>query len=507
MSYSTSQDQSTMSSEMAQSEPKMQSQASAIPDLVKIGAIPTNTAIEVDTDILDPVVRSDTFCRFQFQNKGILHSHSKISIRLQETSDIGEAFFPLGVGVHSLIERCRLMIGTQTISEIDDYNHYMGYKSLFMSGEHQKEREQVTSGRAINHGLYYGDGDAANNVGTSDTSASFLGLDVGLEPVRSVSGAAANVGDIELRPYQMTNLYVAGPEYQIALADLFPFLYTNQIPLYMLKEPVTVELTFSSAAAGRVVQAGGTGGVSFPIDTASLQLIADYQYFPQEIMEAYAQANSTMSFTYVDYRMAKRTVSSSGTAGNEESTGQTIMNIGGAGRIVSKVIAMLSKDSKPSYGIQGPYHSFGPGRLYTGTESARFNGSLVANIKYNNGFLYPVDLDNSARYFYQVTQAEGMVPFVTREEYSFQGDSLTPITLENTAQNSSEHGLANHFFYNSFHLNRGERVNSRGIEYYFDYDALPTFDGGSSSAYTLRTYVELLKTATITDGMVSTMLA
>ena len=92
MSYSTSQDQSTMSSEMAQSEPKMQSQASAIPDLVKIGAIPTNTAIEVDTDILDPVVRSDTFCRFQFQNKGILHSHSKISVRLAASNDQGEAF-------------------------------------------------------------------------------------------------------------------------------------------------------------------------------------------------------------------------------------------------------------------------------------------------------------------------------------------------------------------------------------------------------------------------------
>lgn len=506
MSYSTSQDQSTMSSEMAQSEPKMQSQASAIPDLVKIGAIPTNTAIEVDTDILDPVVRSDSFARFQFQNKGILHSHSKISIRLKETADIGEAFFPIGVGVHSLIERCRLMIGTQTISEIDDYNHYMGYKSLFMSGEHQKEREQVTSGRAVNHGLYYGDGDAANNNGTSDTSASFIGLDIGLEPVRNVSGAAVNAGNVQLRPYQLTSEQIAGPEYQIALADLFPFLYTNQIPLYMLKEPVTVELTFSNAATGRVVQNGGGQGLVYPIDTSSLQLIADYQYFPQEIMEAYASSNSTMSFTYVDYRMAKRTVLSSGTAGNEVSTGQTIMNIGGAGRIVSKVIAMLSKDAKPDFGIQGPYHSFGPRRLYTGAEAARFNGSLVANIKYNNGFLYPVDLDNSARYFYQVTQAEGMVPFVTREEYSFQGDSLTPITFESMGQNSPEIGLANHFFYNAYHLNRGERVNSRGIEYYFDYDSLTTF-AGSSESYTLRTYVELLKTATITDGMCSTMLA
>jgi len=40
-----------------------------IPDLVRIGTIPTNTAISIDTDILDPVVNTDEFCRFQFQNK------------------------------------------------------------------------------------------------------------------------------------------------------------------------------------------------------------------------------------------------------------------------------------------------------------------------------------------------------------------------------------------------------------------------------------------------------
>ena len=342
MSYSTSQDQNTMSSEMAAQEPKMMNQGGSIPDLVKIGAIPTNTAIEVDSDILDPVVRSDTFCRFQLQNKGILHSHSKISLRLANSAADGDAFFPLGVGVHSLIDRCRLLIGTQTISEIDDYNHYMGYKSMFMSGEHQKERESVTSGRCINHGVYYNDGNNASNGDTSDTSASFIGLDVGTEIIRSASGALATAGNVELKPYMKTNSTLGGPEYQIALADLFPFLYTNQIPLYMLKEPVTVELTFSPALNQRV---SGNVGTEYAIDTSSIQMIADYQYFPQEIMEQYAAANSNMTFTYVDYRMAKRTVSSSGTAGNEVATGQTIMNVGGAGRICSKVISMLSRDA------------------------------------------------------------------------------------------------------------------------------------------------------------------
>jgi hypothetical protein len=506
MSYSTSNDQTAVSSDMASQVPAMMNQASAIPDLMRIGAIPTNTAIEIDTDILDPVVRSDTFCRFQFQNKGILHSHSKICVRLANAPADGDAFFPLGIGVHSLVERCRLMIGTQTISEIDDYNHYMGYKSIFMSGDHQKERESVTSGRCINHSVYYADGDNASNGGTSDSSASFIGLDVGTEVIRSTSGSTAVQGNVLLKPYMTTNSTLGGPEYQIALADLFPFLYTNQLPLYMINEPVTVELTFAPALNKRV---SGNAGTSYSIDTTSLQLIADYQYFPQEIMESYARSNSTMSFTYVDYRMAKRTVSSSGTAGSEVSTGQTIMNIGGAGRIVSKVIAMLSRDGADAELITNNYHSYGPRRDYDTAGSGSnqvFNGELTANIKYNNLFLYPIDIKNSARLFYQLTQAEGMVPHVTRDEYSFQGEGITPYNFEGITQSADSNGLPNHFFYQAYHLNRNERINSRGIEYYFDYNALQTFSG-SSDTYTLRTYVEILKTATITNGMVSTMLA
>ena len=45
--------------------------SSNVPDLVRIGTLPSNTAVSIETDVLDPVVHSDTFCRFQLQNKGI----------------------------------------------------------------------------------------------------------------------------------------------------------------------------------------------------------------------------------------------------------------------------------------------------------------------------------------------------------------------------------------------------------------------------------------------------
>ena len=57
-------------------------QQSQIPDLLNIGAIPTDQTMDVETSVLEPVVHSDSFCRFVLQNKGILHSHSKIVFAL-----------------------------------------------------------------------------------------------------------------------------------------------------------------------------------------------------------------------------------------------------------------------------------------------------------------------------------------------------------------------------------------------------------------------------------------
>ena len=35
-----------------------------IPDLMKIGSIPSDLSQDMDTEVLDPVVQSDNFCRF-----------------------------------------------------------------------------------------------------------------------------------------------------------------------------------------------------------------------------------------------------------------------------------------------------------------------------------------------------------------------------------------------------------------------------------------------------------
>ena len=125
-------------------ESPSQPQSSQIPDLVRIGTVATDTAINVTTDILDPVIFSESEARFVLDNKGILHSNSRITFSTDGTvgpSNLDRAFFPAGVGVHSLIQRAALRVGTKTVCEIEDYNHFAAYETTFLPPDAIKERE------------------------------------------------------------------------------------------------------------------------------------------------------------------------------------------------------------------------------------------------------------------------------------------------------------------------------------------------------------------------------
>ena len=151
-----------------------------VPNLLKVSPMTTSTATDVETSITDPVVISDTFCRFVLLNKGILHSHSKITLAVQ-APDALQRFFPPNVGVASLIKRCALKVGTKTLQEIDGYNYLTAYKSMFINNEHQLERELVQSGRCIAHEFRYNDATDSAGGAANNTKAFDYGLSTGKE--------------------------------------------------------------------------------------------------------------------------------------------------------------------------------------------------------------------------------------------------------------------------------------------------------------------------------------
>ena len=154
---------------------------------------------------------------------------------------------------------------------------------------------------------------------------------------------------------------------------------------------------------------------------------------------------------------------------------------------------MVSKDTQTGDSPLNNFSSVGPSASLTLEDATSYNGSLTYNVRYNDNFLYPVDVDNSARHFHNVVQSEGKVPFVVRQEYSGEGLVLGG-KFEGHDQTTA---LTNQFFYVAARLNRNERVNSRGIEMYLKYDTL------GAGNHTVRFYIEMMRMATLRNGITS----
>lgn len=479
------QSEMTPSSEMGQ--PALPSSAPGpIPDLVKIGSVDTNTAISVDTDVLDPIVSNTNFMRYRLQNKGILHSNSKLTFSVTAGGGI-DAYYGLGVGVMGLIERCRLVVGTKTLCETQDFAHFQGFKSMFVNPEHNKQRESVTTGRQMCRKWLYDNGQNAwGGSSQSSFNASTFTIDIGREPDK-FNKSVTNT-DVRLFKYQLIDNV---PVYQIPLSELFPFLKMNQLPLYMMKEEVTIEIFFQDNQKLRAcIGASGTADQTYTVNTTDCQMIADYIYYPQEMMLAYQSANPKMSFSYVDYRIARHTV-----VGASGTTNTQILNVGGAGRVVNKLFFGLSTSGVDQESILNNFCAQGvQAPDLVGTTADRY-GEFTHNVKYNDHLLYPVDVKNRARVYHNITQAEGGVPFISKSEFTDEGDLATSSKFMGQVVDTS---IENQSFYVEDRLNRGERINSRGIELYNTWNYLQ--DDAATKNFTLRCWLELVRFATLEQG-------
>jgi hypothetical protein len=456
-----------------------------VPDLMKIGPAQVNTQMDVETDILEPVVFNQKFTRFRLQNKGILHSNSKLTFAVDvKNHAAGKCAFPLNVGVHAIIDRCVLKAGNKTICETSDFGHFSAYQSSFINPQHNKQREAYTTARMMCRKWIY----------DNDTDASNYTLDFGIDN-SEIGGAAAHINDIprvcemEKNGGDSLNGTKTSPVYQIALNDLFPFLKMNQLPLYMFKEDIDLELHYSASHKRGFTKADHN--TDFHIDQLECSMIADYIFYPQEMMEAYANANSQMSFTYVDYRLNKRTID------NSADTSQTaIQNVGGAGRIVNKLFYSLSQDKAAGTAEQSPFNVYtAQGTLIDRAAVAvasRHMGVLSHNIRYNDNYLYPIDITNRARLYSNLAQSHGSNPFISKDEYSGEQNL---ITTENVMGRELDTNLSTKLQFVEDRLNRNERVNSRGIELYETWGGLP------GNVFTWRVYLEIVRMATLTDGI------
>jgi len=488
----------TQSDAMAQQSDVTEDQ---IPDLMKIGQIPTSYGQTLTTDVIDPVTFSQKRARFTLQRvAGFLHSNSKITLGVTPKTN-ARAFYPLYIGVSSMIKSAQLLVGNKQICSIEDYGDYHAYQSMFISNENNKEREQYLSQRCVNHGPVYED--LVFDAGADDTpnSASTYGLSLGKTPV---VGTGDGSHPMELLPFQVHDATSAttiaeAPVYSVYLSDLFPFLKTNQLPAFMIDEEIHIDITFQdklsslSGASNSIImcqnETGGSVDVEYDITQSEVKLVYDSISYDGAIMSQYVQQNPKLVFQYEDYRLAKRT-------GDETAFSDLTFSVGGNGRLVSKLFFGIQPDAnKVAKSMCNGYVAAAP----TTNDS-----KLTTNLLYNDRYLFSVDRSNDSQLFQTTAHAEGGIPMISRDEYYNAGKlapsnaaaktGLTAAKFEGHIQKLVSSGLGGNFRWTAFRLNRAERVNNKGIDLVYK-NTLP-----AAGNYTLRVWLELLKVATIEGG-------
>lgn len=470
---------------------------SKIPNLMKIGSITTDMTMDYDTFILDPVVNNDNFCRLVLNNRGFLNSFSRIQFSVESnasTTIAGESSLPAGVGIYSLIDRVSLRIGTEIVSEMTDFNHWMGYKSMFIDNDINLERETYLTSRIMALGLRYKEDDAGEE---SNVNASGYALKTNREYDMSVDGNDGNL------PIQEELLNSNSAEFSVALADLIPWLRFNQLPLYMFgSTQISIEIHFSPASDfNRMIVGTGKTGATFTIDGTKTKMIYDTIYYDGDLMTRFANENSDMNWTYTDYRLNKRSYT------NTQLASLNVLNIGGAGRICNKVICGLEFEYATwDESILNRFCAVAPS-VAGGSE----NQLLTSNLIYNNNRLYPVDRTSPSIHFHDLISTEQNVPQVSQQMYSRSGDDnaggdndagiLSDFTYNANNPDSGVEGVMGSFFWQGFRLNRNERVDSTGIQLEINYALLP------SGTFIHRSWLELVKNARLLNGVFSTELA
>jgi len=473
-----------------------------IPNLIRIGEIPSSYGQVLQTDIIDPATFTQSRCRFTLNRvAGFLHSDSKITLGVVPVGNAA-AFYPANIGIASLIKSATLRIGSQTVCTTEDFGQFHAYQSLFISNEDNKEREQYLSQRLVNHGMVYDSVPAGTHVG-SDTSAPRYGLDTGRN---STLVAATGAGAKEVFPFQNHDATSAqtiseAPVYSIYLSDLFSFLKTNQLPAFMIDQEIHIDLEFVEATTslGGSVQSQrmcvrndqGVPEAVYTIDQNETKLIYDSISYSGDVMKQFAEQNKEISFQYVDYRLAKRTgVVNDAAVPPTDAFGGLVFPIGGNGRLVSKVFFALQDDS-----------NFVAKSMLNGYVSKAAVAGLgerqAINLRYNDRYEFSDDRSNAALLFHTTQTAEGMVPMVSKDEYTDTAVSnLTTDTFEGHVQSGTADGLSKNFNWIAIRPNRNDRVNNKGMDLEFDRRL-------ANGTYTLRCYLELLKVATIKDRQFS----
>ena len=255
--------------------------------------------MEVASSVVEPIVITDNQARWVLENKGILSRDSCIQVQMVVPSNLdGLGFLPVGAGIFSLIKSAVLRIGARRINTIQDLAFL---KSMTHSYDTPSYRTNVTR---ILKGI---------NTTLIPTNSAPTGLVGGMF---CPAGGNLSVEGEQSQDYQMKLRSDADktPSWSIKLSDLFPILNDIELPLFLLRDEVAIDLTFRTQSA--TDGANGTGTLccfepsagatpmvlgTCKIDKPSVLLFLDTIYYANERMEQVEESVNAKKGLFLNY--------------------------------------------------------------------------------------------------------------------------------------------------------------------------------------------------------------
>ncbi len=209
-------------------------------------------------------------------------------------------------------------------------------------------------------------------------------------------------------------------QYYIKLSQLFPAMRNVSLPLFLINEPCSIEITFNKQTAaenGKVVVFGtniaGGDNTSANVNVSDAVFLADYLTYTDDRMGRLAQMVMSEEGLVIPY-LDVVTTNTNFQAVAQPALGavteqQVIHDLGLAGMKVQSVLAHYHDNdgTENTDNVLGVYGS----KAYT--QPIRYN------IRVNDKQVYPIDLESETQKAHQLSQVFGTDINVGSGEYSF----------------------------------------------------------------------------------------
>ena len=371
-----------------------------VPAALLTAPMATTSTMNIETNVLDPLIVNNGFCRFVLERKGILDTGSAFTFSIH-TKAAGDkkGYLPLKTGIHSLIKRAVLRVGSKIVAITDDYAHYMTIRRQFKTPEEKSQKDMVKTG-------------CVDVLCPSNQQDGKLQL-------RDVTYDDAGTNAEVIKGYQLTKGTTHTPIFSIRISELFPMMRNVQLPLFLINEPCSIELTFNTQATGAgdlgkvacfdkdYIDGGGDTSVS--VATNNVKFLADYLTYDDNTMNETAKlvmSQQGMVIPYEDVVLTSTQYAAANPAptGQQVSRQEQVRDLGLSGMMVRSILvsqslqtnnALLGRYSSPAYNVPDEY-----------------------NIRLNDLQKYPRSVQSESQKAYQLSQVFNTDISVANAEYS-----------------------------------------------------------------------------------------